>query len=124
MRQWASNMKRVLRLGFPALAIYALVLQAFLAGAAPAAAFDPAGAQICAEWSAGHDQPAPDGPHHHGLCVAQCAPAAFAGLIDGAAAPGPLVRVALLAPLTPAAEDRAHAFSRHRGPGARAPPRG
>lgn len=117
-------MRRVLRLGLPALAVYALVLQAFHTGATPAAAFDPAAAPICAEWSAGHDQPAPAGPHHHGVCLTHCGAPGFSGLIGGAAAVSPLVRVALPAPQALAADDHGHTLFRHRGPGARAPPQG
>jgi hypothetical protein len=117
-------MRRVLRLGLPALAVYALVLQAFMTGASPAAAFDPS-TLLCAEWSAGHDQPAPGQPagqHHHGLCAAPCGAPAFSGLIGGAATAGPLIRIAQIASKAPVADDRGPTLSRHRGPGARAPP--
>jgi hypothetical protein len=122
MRQWARDMRRVLRLGLPALAVYALVLQAFLAGAAPAAAFNFPGAPICAEDSVGHDQPAPAAPHHHGLCVAQCGAPVVPGFVSAAAPAAPPLRIAELSPHARGADDQTPTVSRHRGPGARAPP--
>jgi len=62
----------MLRQGLPALALYALVLQAFLTGAAPAAAFHPENAPLCAEMSAGTHAPTPEQSHPDCLCLAQC----------------------------------------------------
>lgn len=70
-----------LRQGLPALALYALVLQAFLAGAAPVAAFNPETAPLCAEMASGTHVPDQNKAHPDCLCLAQCLQAhAQAGL--------------------------------------------
>jgi hypothetical protein len=123
MRDWASHLGRFLRLGLPGLAVYALVLQAFLTGATPAAAFDPTSAPLCAELaSGGPGTPGvPSEPHHPSLCVTHCS-AATPGFLTGARTAGLPVRTALRATPGPAPDEAAAPLPLHRGPGARAPP--
>jgi hypothetical protein len=126
MRMTGHILLTMMRRGLPALAVYALLLQAFLVGAAPARAFDHTSAPICAE-ATENGAPA-HGPTHHGdadcLCLASCLSAHAKALANGAAAPqihAPDDGGAILAtPLVFAsAKDR-----QRLGPGARAPPRG
>ena len=124
MRDWARQLGRFLRLGLPAMAVYALVLQAFLAGAAPAAPFDPA-ATLCADIAAGVDHGTPQAPgetHRHTFCVTHCGPTASPSFTVASAADTWLRRDAQ--PLIPAKSggETNPPAPRHRGPGARAPP--
>jgi hypothetical protein len=61
-----------------AFAVYALLLQGFLAASAPAAAFAFPGGVSCAQDGSGSDTPGSDPVHHHkGLCcILGCAAAA------------------------------------------------
>ena len=124
MRQWARHMGRFLRLGLPALAVYALVLQAFLTGAAPATAFDAAGLILCEQGTASADPsgPARPAPHHHDLCVAHCSAPAPLGFAN-ACVTQPPVRDAFVAPCAVVADARDPARPSIRSPGARAPPK-
>jgi len=126
MRGWASHITTLLRRGLPVLAVYALLLQAFLGAASPARAFDPSAALLCSELAAGAD-PAPihvpDGDHVC-PCLSHCAaPHAPAALTGGDAYRLPL-RDAALAPPAPAPKLATPAHPLRRGPGARAPPLG
>jgi len=123
MRDWASHLGRFLRLGLPGLAVYALVLQAFLTGATPAATFDPASAPLCADLaSGGPGTPgAPAGTHHESVCVLHCS-AAPPAILTGGRTAGLPVRLALYATPGPAPDEAAAPLPLHRGPGARAPP--
>ena len=105
----------------PALALYALVLQAFLTGAAPAAAFNPDRAPLCAELASGNHAPDTGSSHSDCICLAQC-------LSQASLTPAP---APALVPDTRLAQQFVHAAlqqttaSDHpleRGPGARAPP--
>jgi hypothetical protein len=96
MRAWASLMRMLLRRGLPAFAVYALVLQSFLAGAAPLAAFDASGAPLCAEMAHGGPGPA---PHQGDGCLIRCGAITAPVLAGADAAPAlasreitPLVR--------------------------------
>jgi hypothetical protein len=117
-------MGRLLRLGLPGLAVYALVLQAFLAGAAPVAAFDAAGLALCAQStdSSDHSGPAQPGSHQHDLCVAHCSAPSPLGFASIAAAQ---LRVRDVSSVSRAfiADARDPARPARQGPGARAPPK-
>jgi hypothetical protein len=120
MRNWARHLGRLLRLGIPGLALYALVLQAFLTGAMPAAAFDPTNAPLCSDLASGTPG-TPTGPHHEALCVTHCSASAPAVLTGARAAAQP-VRIALRTAPDRAPDEAAAPLPLHRGPGARAPP--
>ncbi len=72
------------RLAFSVFALYALLLQAFLAASMPARALDAAGtsgAITCSLGGYGSGTPAGDPAHHHGLCcILGCAAAGCAYL--------------------------------------------
>lgn len=129
MRVWARHLRRCLRLGLPGLSIYALVLQAFLTGATPAAAaFNPADAPLCSELSSGAvgtpgTPGMPAGTHHQTLCVTHCSAAAPAALTGARAAALP-IRHALRTIPDRAPDEAAAPLPLKRGPGARAPPHG
>jgi hypothetical protein len=126
MRRWTNEIRTLLWRGLPSLAVYALVLQAFLAGAAPAAAFDPDHPVLCSEMANGSGAPAPAHSGHDGtcLCAAACA-TPHAPLALGAAHPATLLtRVALTERLAHRGDEPLHPQRRHAGPGARGPPRG
>lgn len=125
MRATAQIFLALLRRGLPALAVYALLLQAFLVGAAPARAFDHTSAPICAE--AGENGAPAHAPLHHGdadcLCLASCLSAHGKALANGTRGPqihAPDEAGVILAPplVFASAKDR-----QRLGPGARAPPR-
>ena len=122
MRKTWTAFQNVLRQGLPALALYALVLQAFLAGAAPASAFHPESAPLCAEMALGTHVPDPKQAHPDCLCLAQCLQShAAIGLLpaSGLLSLARSSEIILHAPISHAAH---HLHPLERGPGARAPP--
>ena len=80
--KWIAGLLLLVRRGLPAMAVYAMLLQAFLAVAAPAAAsFDPAGQPICSGLASG-DGTNPDHGRtgtHGCVCIAGCAHMGHAG---------------------------------------------
>jgi hypothetical protein len=65
------------RVAISAFALYALLLQGFLAASAPAAAFAFPGGISCAQDGSGSGTPGGDPVRHHGLCcILACAAAA------------------------------------------------
>ncbi len=122
MRITLASLSRVLRQGLPALAIYALVLQAFLTGAAPAGAFHPENAALCADMSTGSHQPASQDAHPDCLCLAQCLQA-HAGIgMSPDNADLIFARHAEIIPRKHISDATNHLHPLERGPGARAPP--
>jgi hypothetical protein len=90
------------RLAIGAVALYALLLQAFLAAAAPAAALGLSGGVICAPGASLPEAPAKqDHRRHHACCLAVCAAAACACVTLASAAPGLLDRSASLIVFAP-----------------------
>ncbi|MGQ0446176.1 MAG: hypothetical protein ACT4O2_13880 [Beijerinckiaceae bacterium] len=77
------------RAAISALALYALLLQGFLAASAPAAAFAFPGGVTCAQDGSGSGAPGSDPVHHHkGLCcILACAAAACAYVATASAVP-------------------------------------
>ena len=115
-------MMRMFRQGLPALALYALVLQAFLTGAAPAAALHPENAPLCAEMAMGTQMPASQDAHPDCLCLAQCLQAhAGLGLFPDIAALN-IARDAAILIRAVHHDARSTLLPLERGPGARAPP--
>lgn len=118
MRTWSGTFLALMRQGLPALAVYALLLQAFLVGAAPSATLARDGV-LCSETSKPGQTHAPFSAHDC-LCLSHCAQPLPAGAPPQAAAlPVPMV-LTLAAPLP--ADERDAAAPAHRRPGARAPP--
>ena len=121
MRTGVSILSTMMRRVLPALALYALVLQAFLAGAAPAAAFNPEAAPLCAELARGDHAPDTDTTHVDCVCLAQC-------LSQASLTPAPAPTLALDTRLAQRmvharqADTPAPHHPLERGPGARAPP--
>jgi hypothetical protein len=82
------------RAAISAFALYALLLQGFLAASAPAAAFAFPGGISCAQDGSGSGTSGGDPVRHHGLCcilacaAAACAHVATASAIHFAPAPG------------------------------------
>jgi len=67
------------RIAISAIALYALLLQGFLAASAPAAAFDFPGGISCALDGSNSGTPSGDPARHHGLCcILACATAGCA----------------------------------------------
>ena len=122
MRKTWTAFQNLLRQGLPALALYALVLQAFLTGAAPASAFHPESAPLCAEIALGTHVPDPKEAHPDCLCLAQCLQSHAAIGIFPASADLALVRSAELVVRTPISDAAENLHPLERGPGARAPP--
>ncbi len=111
----------MMRQVLPALALYALVLQAFLTGAAPAVAFNPEKAPLCAELAAGDHGPDTGSSHTDCICLGQCLSQAS---LTPASAPALVFDTRLAQQLAHAPQNqtitRDHPLER--GPGARAPP--
>jgi hypothetical protein len=122
MRAPLEQIRMWLRQGLPALALYALVLQGFLTGAAPASAFHPEKAPLCAEMSGGTHPPDPQQSRPDCLCLAQCLQAYAQAGITPSSADALTPRFAQV--LVHAALTHAPVFSLplERGQGARAPP--
>lgn len=111
-----------MRQGLPALALYALVLQAFLTGAAPAGAFHPEHAPLCAEAAHGAPVPMPSGTHVDCLCLAQCLQAHASLGVMASAAHLNVARDAMILVHALPSDGQGHLHPLERGPGARAPP--
>ena len=122
MRKTWTAFQKVLRQGLPALALYALVLQAFLTGAAPASVFHPETAPLCAEMASGTHAPDPKDAHPDCLCLAQCLQAHASLGIFPASADLALARSAERVVRTPISDASEILHPLERGPGARAPP--
>ena len=83
------------RVAISAFALYALLLQGFLAASAPAAAFAFAGGISCAQDGSGSGTSGGDPVRHHGLCcILACAVAACGYVATPSAVPAFPVRVA------------------------------
>jgi hypothetical protein len=122
MRAPLEQIRMWLRQGLPALALYALVLQGFLTGAAPVAAFHPEAAPLCAEMATGTPSPNHDQKHSDCLCLAQCLQShAQAGLTPSGDVPV-LRRDAQMLFHAPLQSATFISHPLERGPGARAPP--
>jgi hypothetical protein len=124
MRARTSNVWQWLLQGLPALAVYALLLQSFLTGAAPAASFDPTSAPLCSEMADGSGNHAPGQMPGHAecLCIAACASHAPAALLPGGSTRGTIREASIIAFISPELATPLVA-SAIRSPGARAPPR-
>jgi hypothetical protein len=122
MRKTWTAFQKLLRQGLPALALYALVLQAFLSGAAPASAFNPDKAPLCAEMTLGTHVPDPKDAHPDCLCLAQCLQSHAALGLSPAPVDLFLVRSAGMVVRTPIRDTAQNIHPLERGPGARAPP--
>jgi len=124
MRRLATHKMALLWRALPALAVYALVLQAFLAGAAPAAPFDPERAPLCSEMAAGGGHPAPVHSGGECLCVATCAmPHAQVAMASFGADALPSADSHAITH-SPEKDENARPADRRAGLGARGPPRG
>jgi hypothetical protein len=122
MRKTWTAFQNLLRQGLPALALYALVLQAFLTGAAPASAFHPESTPLCAEIALGTHVPDPKEAHPDCLCLAQCLQSHAAIGVFPTYDPTGLARSAEIILHTPISDAAHHLHPLERGPGARAPP--
>jgi hypothetical protein len=92
------------RVAISAFALYALLLQGFLAASAPAAVFAFPGGISCAQDGSGSGTPGGDPVHrHHGLCcILGCAAAACANVATASAVPAFPARVASAIHFAPA----------------------
>jgi hypothetical protein len=96
MRGWIETLGLLVRRGLPALALYAMLLQAFLTAASPAAqaGFDPLTSALCGEMQHAPDGSGSGAPHHACICPAFCAQSFHAGDVPQAA-PLPATRVSI-----------------------------
>ena len=91
------------RAAIGAFALYALLLQGFLAASAPAATFAFPGGVSCVQDGSGSGTPGGDLVLHHGLCcILVCAAAACGYAGTASAVPGFPARVALTIDFAPA----------------------
>ena len=91
------------RVAISAFALYALLLQGFLAASAPAAAFAFPGGISCAQDGSGSGTSGGDPVHHHGLCcILGCAAAACAYVATASAVPAFPARAASAIHFAPA----------------------
>jgi len=99
------------RVAIGAFAVYALLLQGFLAASAPAAAFAFPGGISCAQDGSGSGAPGGDPVHHqHGLCcILGCAAAASAHVATASAIPAFPERAASAIHFAPVPGFAAHA---------------
>jgi hypothetical protein len=122
MRKTWTAFQKVLLQGLPALALYALVLQAFLTGAAPASAFHPENTPLCAEMAIGTHEPDPKDTHPDCICLAQCLQAQASLGLFPVSTDLFLARDAELVLRAPIRATPQNLHPLERGPGARAPP--
>jgi hypothetical protein len=98
-----SIARRVAISAFALYALYALLLQGFLAAPAPAAAFAFPGGISCAQDGSGSGTSGGDPVRHHGLCcVLACAAAACSYVATASAVPAFPARVASAIHFAPA----------------------
>jgi hypothetical protein len=124
MRTALASVGTFLRQGLPALAVYALVLQAFLAGATPASALQLANAPLCAELVEGSHTPQSGDAHADCICLAQCLQSHAQATSTPETLLAPLWRLAISFEHSVRDDASSSLHPLERGPGARAPPQG